>query len=201
MSKGKIAVISGFSGAGKGTVVRTLMEKYDHYALSVSMTTRSPRDGEVHGREYYFVSHEEFRDAIDKDGFLEYAYYEGSSNNYGTPRAFVEENLNKDRHVILEIEVQGALQIMQRRPEAISVFIAAPSFEVLAARLRGRGDTEEEKVLLRLEQARTEYRVAAQYQYVVVNDRLEDAVDDLQAILRAEALKAEHQQHLLKEEL
>ena len=108
--------------------------------------------------------------------------------------------LAEGHDVILEIEVQGALQIMQRRPEAISVFIAAPSCEVLAARLRGRGDTDEEKVLLRLEQARTEYRVAAQYQYVVVNDRLEDAVDDLQAILRAEALKAEHQQHLLKEE-
>ncbi|MBQ3974380.1 MAG: guanylate kinase, partial [Lachnospiraceae bacterium] len=140
MSKGKIAVISGFSGAGKGTVVRTLMEKYDHYALSVSMTTRSPRDGEVHGREYYFVSHEEFRDAIDKDGFLEYAYYEGSSNNYGTPRAFVEENLNKDRHVILEIEVQGGAQVKAVYPDTVSIFIVPPSAKELVRRLVDRPD-------------------------------------------------------------
>ena len=198
-TRGSLIVLSGFAGVGKGTVLKSLFETQEGYAYSVSATTRQPRPGEVDGVHYFFVSKERFEEMIRDDELLEHASYVG--NYYGTPRAYVEQKLDEGFDVILEIEVQGALQIMQRRPEAISVFIAAPSFEVLAARLRGRGDTEEEKVLLRLEQARTEYRVAAQYQYVIVNDRLEDAVDDLQAILRAEALKAEHQQHLLKEEL
>ena len=183
MSKGKIAVISGFSGAGKGTVVRTLMEKYDHYALSVSMTTRSPRDGEVHGREYYFVSHEEFRDAIDKDGFLEYAYYEGSSNNYGTPRAFVEENLNKDRHVILEIEVQGAMQIKKAFPDAVLIFITTPSAAVMAKRLIGRKTETEEQIDNRFKRAVEEAEHLAKYEYIVVNDDLEVCVREVNRIV------------------
>ena len=198
MKKGRLIVISGPSGVGKGTVVKALMARDPNVRLSVSATTRDMRPNEIDGVHYYFITRERFEQMIAEDRFLEHACY--VNNYYGTPEEPVDRLLAEGHDVILEIEVQGALQIMQRRPEAISVFIAAPSFEVLAARLRGRGDTDEEKVLLRLEQARTEYRVAAQYQYVVVNDRLEDAVDDLQAILRAEALKAEHQQHLLKEE-
>ena len=122
-------------------------------------------------------------------------------NYYGTPEAPVDRMLEQGFDVILEIEVPGGLQVMKRRPDAISVFLVAPSFEVLAARLRGRGDTDEEKMLMRLQQARMEYLVASQYQYVVVNDRLEDAVSDVQAILRADAIKTEHQQHFLKEAL
>ena len=198
MKKGRLIVISGPSGVGKGTVVKALMERDPNVRLSVSATTREMRPGETDGVQYYFITHEKFEQMIAEDRFLEHAQYVG--NRYGTPEEPVDRMLAEGCDVILEIEVQGGLQIMQRRPDAISLFIAAPSFEVLAARLRGRGDTDEEKVLMRLQQARMEYLVARQYQYIVVNDRLEDAVADVQAILRAEALKTEHQQHLLKED-
>lgn len=199
MRKGRLIVISGPSGVGKGTVVKALMEREPEIRLSVSATTRDMRPGEIDGVQYYFVSHETFEQMIAEDRFLEHAQYVG--NRYGTPEVPVDRMLAEGRDVILEIEVQGGLQVMQRRPDAISVFIAAPSFKVLGERLRGRGDTDEEKVLMRLQQARTEYLVAPQYHYIVINDRLEDAVSDIQAILRAEALKTEHQQHLLKEAL
>ena len=156
------------------------------------------RPGEIDGVHYYFITRERFEQMIEEDRFLEHAQYVG--NRYGTPEEPVDRMLAQGHDVVLEIEVQGGLQIMERRPDAISVFIAAPSFEVLGRRLRGRGDTDEEKVLMRLQQARMEYLVASRYQYIVVNDRLEDAVCDIQAILRAEALKTEHQQQLLKEE-
>ena len=198
MKKGRLIVISGPSGVGKGTVVRALMERDPNVRLSVSATTREIRPNEIDGVHYYFISRERFEQMIVEDCFLEHARYVG--NYYGTPEEPVDRMLAEGHDVILEIEVQGGLQIMERRPDAIAVFIVAPSFEVLAGRLRGRGDTDEEKVLMRLQQARMEYLVANQYQYIVVNDRLEDAVDDVQAILRAEALKVEHQQQLLKEE-
>ena len=198
MKKGRLIVISGPSGVGKGTVVKALMERDPNVRLSVSATTREMRPGETDGVQYYFITHEKFEQMIAEDRFLEHAQYVG--NRYGTPEEPVDRMLAEGCDVILEIEVQGGLQIMQRRPDAISLFIAAPSFEVLAARLRGRGDTDEEKVLMRLQQARMEYLVAPRYQYIVVNDRLEDAVADVAAILRAEALKTEHQQHLLKED-
>jgi guanylate kinase len=166
--------------------------------LSVSATTRDMRPGETDGVQYYFITHEKFEQMIAEDRFLEHAQYVG--NRYGTPEEPVDRMLEQGYDVLLEIEVQGGLQIMQRRPDAIPICIAAPSFEVLGARLRGRGDTDEEKVLMRLQQARMEYLVARQYRYIVVNDRLEDAVRDVQAILRAEALKTEHQEHLLKED-
>ncbi|MBO4419478.1 MAG: guanylate kinase [Oscillospiraceae bacterium] len=199
MKKGRLIVISGPSGVGKGTVVKALMERDPQVKLSVSATTRPIRPNEVDGVHYYFISHEEFEKMIDEDRFLEHAQYVG--NRYGTPEEPVNQMLESGFDVILEIEVQGGLQVMQRRPDAISIFIVAPSFEILGGRLRGRGDTDEEKVLMRLQQARMEYLVAPQYQYIVVNDRLEDAVSDVQSILRAEALKTEHQQHLLKEAL
>ena len=198
MRKGRLIVISGPSGVGKGTVVKALRERDPNVKLSVSATTREIRPGEIDGVHYYFITHEKFEQMIAEDRFLEHAQYVG--NRYGTPAAPVNRMLEEGYDVILEIEVQGGLQVLERRPDAISVFIAAPSFEVLGARLRGRGDTDEEKVLMRLQQARMEYLVAKRYQYIVVNDRLEDAVADLQAILRAEALKTEHQEHLLKED-
>lgn len=199
MKKGRLIVISGPSGVGKGTVVKALMERDPKVHVSVSATTRPMRPNEVDGVHYYFISHEKFEEMIAQDLFLEHAQYVG--NRYGTPEEPVDRMLEQGYDVILEIEVQGGLQVMQRRPDAISVFIAAPSFEILGARLRGRGDTDEEKVLMRLQQARMEYLVAPQYQFIVVNDRLEDAVSDVQAILRADAIKTEHQQHFLKEAL
>ncbi len=197
--KGRLIVISGPSGVGKGTVVSALRQRDPNVKLSVSATTRDIRPGEIDGVHYYFISHEKFLEMIDQDRFLEHAQYVG--NRYGTPEAPVDEMLDQGYDVVLEIEVQGGLQVMQRRPEAISIFIAAPSFEILGKRLRGRGDTDEEKVLMRLQQARMEYLVAPQYQYIVVNDRLEDAVEDIAAILRAQRLQTEHQLQLLKEAL
>ena len=197
--KGRLIVVSGPSGVGKGTVVKTLMDRDPRVRLSVSATTRPKRPSETDGVQYHFVTHEEFERMIEEDQFLEHAQYVG--NRYGTPEKAVNEMLEQGFDVLLEIEVQGGVQVMNRRPDAITIFIAAPSFEELARRLRGRGDTDEEKVQMRLQQARMEYLVAPQYQFIVVNDDLEDAVDDVQSILRAEDLKSEKQQHLLKEAL
>ncbi len=199
MKKGRLIVISGPSGVGKGTVVSALRARAENIKLSVSATTRPIRPNEVHGVHYYFISFEEFEQMIAEDKFLEHAQYVG--NRYGTPEEPVDRMLEQGYDVILEIEVQGGLQVMKRRPEAISIFIAAPSFEVLGNRLRGRGDTDEEKVLMRLQQARMEYLVAPQYQYIVVNDRIEDAVDDVAAILRANKLETKNQTDVLKEAL
>lgn len=197
MKKGRLIVISGPSGVGKGTVVKALMARDPNVKLSVSATTREIRPGEIHGVHYYFITKPEFEQMIAEGRFLEYAQY--VSNYYGTPEEPVDRMLEQGYDVILEIEVQGGLQIMERRPDAISIFIVAPSFEVLAQRLRGRGDTAEDVILERLETARREYRTAQQYHYVIVNDRLEDAVDDVAAILRANALRANQQLELLKE--
>ena len=135
---GKLVVISGFSGVGKGTVVGRLLNDYDHYTLSVSMTTRKPREGEVHGVNYYFVSNEEFEEMIRNGGLLEYAGY--ADHYYGTPRSFVEENMANGKDVILEIEVQGAMQIKKAFPDAVLIFITTPSAAVMAKRLIGRKD-------------------------------------------------------------
>lgn len=197
MKKGRLIVLSGPSGVGKGTVVKALMERDPKVRVSISATTRQIRPNEIPGVHYDFLSHEEFERRIAENQFLEYAEYVG--NYYGTPEAPVNRMLEEGLDVILEIEVQGGLQVMQRRSDAISIFIAAPSFSVLEGRLRGRGDTDEDKIQRRLGTARREYLVAPNYQYIVVNDRLEDAVDDVQSILRAEALQTEHQLELLKE--
>ena len=188
MNKGRIAVISGFSGAGKGTIVKALMEKYDHYALSVSMTTRAPRDGEVHGREYYFVTHEDFRKVMDEDGFLEYAYYEGSSNNYGTPRAFVEENLAKNNDVILEIEVQGGAQVKKIYPDTLSIFIVTPTPQDLIRQLEGRKDQSIDfaTVQKRLRTALRECADVGRYDAMLINEsgRAEACADAIEKIMQ-----------------
>ncbi len=188
MNKGRIAVISGFSGAGKGTIVKALMEKYDHYALSVSMTTRAPRDGEVHGREYYFVTHEDFRKVMDEDGFLEYAYYEGSSNNYGTPRAFVEENLAKNNYVILEIEVQGGAQVKKIYPDTLSIFIVTPTPQDLIRQLEGRKDQSIDfaTVQKRLRTALRECADVGRYDAMLINEsgRAEACADAIEKIMQ-----------------
>ncbi len=197
MKKGNLIVISGPSGVGKGTVVKALMQRHDKLRFSVSATTRAIRPGEVDGVNYYYITKERFEQMIANDELLEHARY--VDNYYGTPAAPVDRLLEEGYDVILEIEVQGALQVKQRRPEAVLIFIAAPSFDELARRLRGRGDTAEDQILQRLETAHTEYSAATSYDYVVVNDYVDEAVDEILAILTAERLKANKQTQILKE--
>ncbi|MCI9192397.1 MAG: guanylate kinase [Acutalibacter muris] len=187
MSRGILLVVSAPSAGGKGTILGELFKRDGNLRMSVSATTRRPREGEEHGKHYYFISREEFRGLIDSGSMLEYAEYVG--NLYGTPRGPVEQWLSEGHDVVLEIEVQGGAQIKKLAPDCVSVFITPPSMEVLEKRLRGRGTENEETIRKRLETARRELPQAENYDYVVINDRLEDAVDDMQAILRSEKLR------------
>ena len=187
MSKGLLLVVSAPSAGGKGTILAELFKRDENLRMSVSATTRLPRAGEEHGKHYYFIDREEFQRLIDSGRMLEYAEYVG--NLYGTPRGPVDQWLEEGHNVVLEIEVQGGAQIKKIVPDCVSVFITPPSLEVLEKRLRGRGTENEETILKRLETARLEMTQAGNYDYVVVNDRLEDAVDDMQAILRSEKLR------------
>ena len=179
--EGILVVVSGFSGAGKGTVMKELVRRYDCYALSVSATTRGPRAGEVEGIDYFYKTEEQFRAMIEQGELVEYARY--VDHFYGTPKAYVEEQLAAGKDVILEIEVQGAMQIKKKRPDAVMVFIAPPSFEELASRLRGRGTEDEAKVQKRLETAKGELEQKDKFDYVVVNDTVDRAVDEIKGIL------------------
>lgn len=183
MGKGMLLVISGFSGVGKGTVIRHLLSVHEGYALSVSATTRSPRPGEVHGEHYYFMSEEEFGALVEKDGFLEYARY--VEHSYGTPRSFVEEKLNEGQTVILEIELQGALQVKERFPEASLIFIAPPSAQALKERLIGRDSVDHPDVPKRLARAKEEAPSMEKYDYILVNDQVEDCAERLHALAQA----------------
>lgn len=187
MNEGLLVVISAPSGGGKGTILKELFAKDDNLVLSVSATTRSPRPGEEHGKQYYFLQKEEFEELISQGKMLEYAQYVG--NYYGTPREPVEQWMAQGKDVVLEIEVQGGTQIKKLMPGCVSIFILPPSMEVLEKRLRDRGTEEDATVRKRLEKAREEIPHAKDYDYVVFNDRLEDAVEDLRAILRAEKRK------------
>ncbi len=187
MKKGLLVVISAPSGGGKGTILKELFATDKNLRLSVSATTRQPRPGEEHGKHYYFISREEFETMIREGKMLEHARY--VDNYYGTPRGPVEQWTGEGLDVVLEIEVQGGAQVKRLMPECVSIFIMPPSLEVLAERLRGRGTEDEATVLKRLETARQEIPHAAEYDYIVYNDRLEDAVEDIRAILRAEKLK------------
>lgn len=171
--KGSLIVISGFSGVGKGTVVKKMVAEYG-YSLSVSATTRAPREGEVDGREYYFKSVDEFRNLIDYNGFIEWAQY--VENYYGTPRKFVEDEMAKGHDVILEIEVQGAMNVREQYPDAILIFITAPSAKGLRERLAGRGTESEEVIDKRMQRAVEESEDMQQYDYIVVNDDLDTCV-------------------------
>ena len=152
--RGVLTVISGFAGTGKGTIVKGLMEKYDNYALSVSMTTRSPRPGEENGKSYFFVSREEFEKTIEEDGLIEYAEYVG--NYYGTPKAYVEEKMKAGFNVILEIEIQGARNIKKIYPDAVLIFIMPPGADELEDRLRGRGTETDDVIKKRMDRAALE---------------------------------------------
>ena len=181
MRKGSLYVFTGPSGAGKGTLLSRLREQDDRLFYSISATTRAPRPGETDGVQYYFLSKADFEEKIAQNAFLEHARY--VDNYYGTLEAPVNEKLEEGYDVILEIEVQGAMQVHKKRPDAVMVFIAPPSFEELAARLRGRGTEDEEKVRKRLETAREELKQQDRFDYVVVNDEIDRAVDEIKDIL------------------
>ena len=185
---GVLSVISGFSGVGKGTIVKKLVEK-EGYALSVSATSRAPRQGEVHGREYFFLTREEFRSMIESNGLIEWAEY--VSNFYGTPREYVEERLAGGEDVILEIEPQGALKVKAQYPEAVLIFIVPPNVKELENRLIGRGTEETEIIKKRLKRAAEETAFIENYEYIVINDDLEDAVSDIHHIIQAASHKRE----------
>ncbi|MGG3882479.1 guanylate kinase [Brevibacillus panacihumi] len=191
--RGLLLILSGPAGVGKGTVCKALRERMPDLVYSVSATTRQPRPGEVEGVNYFFKSKEEFRRMIEQDELLEWAEYVG--NYYGTPRAFVDAMLASGRDVILEIEVQGALQVKEKFPQGTFLFLAPPDLEVLENRIIGRGTESEETIRKRMEVARAEIELMDHYDYVVVNDEIEWACDRIQAIITAEHLKRERQVH------
>lgn len=187
MNRGKTFIVSGPSGVGKSTVLKALLEKRPNLYFSVSATTREPRPGEVDGVHYHFLSVDTFRQKIAAEEFLEYAEYVG--NFYGTPKKYVDEAMNHGRDVILDIEIQGALQVCGKRPETVRIFIAPPSWAELERRLTERGTDSPEKVQKRLLRAKVEFQTAHTYDYFVINDTVEDAVAELDAIMTAEHCK------------
>ena len=197
MAKGKTFIISGPSGVGKSTVLKSLFEGRDDLYFSISATTREAREGERDGVHYHFISVERFQELIEADAFLEYAEYVGSF--YGTPKKLVDKAMDAGRDVILDIEVQGALQVCAKRPETVRIFIAPPSWEELESRLRSRGTDSEEKIQKRLMRAKAEFRTAGAYDYFVINDSVEQAVREINAIMLAEHCKPAERMKILSE--
>ena len=197
MSKGILVVVSGFSGSGKGTVMKRLMEKYDNYALSVSVTTRNPRPGEKDGEAYFFRTKEEFEQLIREDGLIEYAQY--VENYYGTPRKYVEEQLAAGKDVILEIEIQGAMKIKEQFPESLSLFVTPPSAEELQKRLVGRGTETADVIAQRLSRAYEESEGMDAYDYIVVNDDLDVCAAEVQKFVEAAKNEPSRRREFIKE--
>ncbi len=196
--KGLLLVVSGPSGAGKGTVCGAYMKEHPECSLSVSATTRAPRPGEVDGVNYYFLTEEDFRNKISNDGFLEHAVFCG--NYYGTPKDAVMNMINSGKDVILEIEVQGAMQVRSHYPEAVLVFVVPPSMDELEARLRGRGTETDEVIQKRLSRAKEEFNFVQKYNYVLVNDTVEEAIKRLHSIIVAEKCRIERKYEFLEKE-
>ena len=182
--KGKLIVISGPSGAGKSSVVNLAIRGRQDMCFSTSVTTRDPRPGEVDGKDYFFITDERFREMVERDELLEHAEY--VAHSYGTPRAFVEQQMDAGRNVILDIEVQGARQVREKMPGAIMIFIIPPDLEELRRRLVKRGTDSTETIEARLVRARQEYGEADFYDYIIVNDDLDEAAAEFAAIIRAE---------------
>lgn len=183
-NKGILIVVSGFSGAGKGTLMKALMERYDNYALSISATTRNPRKGETDGREYFFRTVEEFEKMIAQEELIEYAKY--VDNYYGTPKTYVLEQLQAGKDVVLEIEIQGALKVKEKYPDALLLFVTPPSAGELKRRLIGRGTETMDVIKSRLERAVEESRGMDKYDYLVNNDDFETCVQEMHRIIQAE---------------
>ena len=198
MSKGRLIVFSAPSGCGKGTMLTEIL-KDENYCVSVSATTRSPREGEVDGVNYYFMSKGDFLQRVADSEFLEYAEY--CDNYYGTLMSEVDGKLNEGKNVILEIEVQGALKIREKRPDALMIFILPPSVSELRRRLKTRGTETDEVIEQRVSQAAREIEVASKYDYAIVNDALEDAISDFFAVMRAEKLKTQFSENTINEVL
>ena len=201
--KGILAVVSGFSGAGKGTLMKALLERYrEQYALSISATTRKPRAGEEHGREYFFLTKEEFCRMIDEDQLIEHACYVG--NYYGTPKQYVFDQMAAGRDVILEIEIQGALKVKEKFPETLLLFVTPPSAGALESRLRGRGTETEEVIRDRLKRASEEAAYMEQYDYLLINDDLDICVEEMHRLIQAQHKRTSQSQAFIgqmKEEL
>ena len=197
IDKGLLITVSGPSGSGKGTVLSELIKKHDDIKISVSMTTRQKRNGEIDGTSYYFVNRDYFEKKIKENGMLEYAEYAG--NYYGTPKEPVDEMLKAGKAVILEIDVQGADKIKEIYPDVIRIFIMPPSASVLERRLRGRNTEDEETINHRLVIAKGEMKMASEYDFIVINDELDSAVKDIEIIIDAERLKASRNKIFLSE--
>ncbi|MDD3368999.1 MAG: guanylate kinase [Lachnospiraceae bacterium] len=181
--KGILIVVSGFAGTGKGTLMKMLLDKYENYALSVSMTTRAPRPGEIDGVSYFFVNKETFEERIAQNGLIEHACY--CDNYYGTPRDYVEKQLEAGKDVILEIEIQGAMKVKEQFPQALLLFVMPPSVQELEQRLVGRGTETPEVIHKRMCRAAAESEGIEQYDYIVINDKLEDCVVEMHSIIQA----------------
>ena len=200
--RGILIVVSGFAGSGKGTLMKELLNQYDNYALSISATTRKPRGQEVDGKEYFFKSVEEFEKMIAQEDLIEYANYVG--NYYGTPKAYVEEQLASGKDVILEIEIQGALKVKEKFPNTLLLFVTPPSAEILKARLVGRGTETMDVVEMRMRRAAEEAEGLASYDYILINDDLQTCVEQMHNIIQSEHFRTSRNHDFMnqiKEEL
>lgn len=195
--KGILIILSGFSGVGKGTVVRRLLSDYDNYALSISATTRKPREGEEDGVSYFFKSKEEFEQMIKEDSFIEHARY--VENYYGTPKAYVQEQLDAGKDVILEIEIQGALKVKEKYPDALMLFLVPPDAQTLKERLVGRGTETADVIHDRLERAAQEAQEMGSYEYIIVNDDLDTCVKQVHELIHSAHCKKSHNTAFIKE--
>ena len=185
---GILAVVSGFSGAGKGTLMKELLKRYDNYALSISATTRNPREGEEHGREYFFVTEERFKDMMVKEELIEYAQY--VNHYYGTPKGYVLNQMKMGKDVILEIEIQGALKVKQHFPAAILIFVMPPNAEELKRRLIGRGTENMDVINARLRRAAEEAEGMEAYDYILINDKIDTCVEEMHRMIQVQHNRA-----------
>lgn len=197
MKEGLLIVISGFSGAGKGSIVKSLLSKYDNYALSISATTRAKRETEEHGREYFFLSKDDFVAMIEKGEFIEYARY--VDNYYGTPKSYVEEKLRQGFDVILEIEIQGAIKIKEQFPESVLIFVSTKDADILEERLRTRNTEDDDQIAGRLSRSVEEAEYMEDYDYILINDKLEEVVAQLDDIINTEHRKVSRNKELVKD--
>lgn len=185
---GILVVVSGFSGAGKGTLMKELLKRYDNYALSISATTRNPREGEEDGREYFFVTEERFKDMMEKDELIEYAQY--VNHYYGTPKEYVLNQMRMGKDVILEIEIQGALKVKECFPAAILVFVMPPNGEELKRRLIGRGTENMDVINARLRRAAEEAEGMEAYDYILINDKIDTCVEEMHRMIQVQHNRA-----------